>query len=464
MLRRDRQIRTQAHQFADALLFAFSFWLAFHLRTNSRISEIFQQQISPDSYDNIGWLYFALIPSVPLILEMQGLYNRPVLGRRWRFFWALLKGCIITSKGMVLIMWAVRITTPRGVMLFFGIISFSLVWVKEEILRAILSSKIAQNQYRRRFIMIGTSEESDDLRENIKLHHGQTISIVAELTLRDLSMQELVTALHSHSANGVIVNVEHAFFERVEAVIKICELEGVETWLVADFFGAQIARAEFDELGGHPLLIFRSAPPVSWQIMAKQIIDLAGASFLLLVGLPFLLVIAMLVKFTSPGPVFFRQQRSGLNGSPFTLYKFRTMVTNAEQYQHELAAMNEMKGPVFKVTNDPRITKFGKFLRKYSFDELPQLINVARGEMSLVGPRPLPVDEVKRFNDLAHRRRLSVKPGLTCIWQVTGRNKISDFKDWVRLDLEYIDGWSLWLDFKILLLTIPAVLRGTGAK
>jgi len=365
---------------------------------------------------------------------------------------------------MVLIMWAVRITTPRGVMLFFGIISFSLVWVKEEILRAILSSKIAQNQYRRRFIMIGTSEESDDLRENIKLHHGQTISIVAELTLRDLSMQELVTALHSHSANGVIVNVEHAFFERVEAVIKICELEGVETWLVADFFGAQIARAEFDELGGHPLLIFRSAPPVSWQIMAKQIIDLAGASFLLLVGLPFLLVIAMLVKFTSPGPVFFRQQRSGLNGSPFTLYKFRTMVTNAEQYQHELAAMNEMKGPVFKVTNDPRITKFGKFLRKYSFDELPQLINVARGEMSLVGPRPLPVDEVKRFNDLAHRRRLSVKPGLTCIWQVTGRNKISDFKDWVRLDLEYIDGWSLWLDFKILLLTIPAVLRGTGAK
>jgi exopolysaccharide biosynthesis polyprenyl glycosylphosphotransferase len=464
MLRRDRQIRTQAHQFADACLFALSFWLAFHLRANSQISELFHQAIPLNAYDNIGWLYFALIPATPFVLELQGLYNRPVLGRRSRFFWALLKGCIIITVGMVLIMWAVKMLTPRGVMVFFGVISFVLVWIKEEIIRAILHSKIAQNQYRRRFIMIGTSEEGGDLREDIRLQHGQTISIVAELSLRDLSMQELVTALHSHSANGVIVNVEHAFFERVEAVIKICELEGVETWLVADFFGAQISRAEFDELGSHPLLIFRSTPPVSWQIMAKQIIDFGGACALLAGLSPFFLLTALLVKWTSPGPVFFRQQRSGLNGSPFTLYKFRTMVTNAEQFKHELEAMNEMTGPVFKVTNDPRITNFGRFLRKYSLDEWPQLINVFRGEMSLVGPRPLPVDEVKRFNDLAHRRRLSVKPGLTCIWQVTGRNKISDFKDWVRLDLEYIDGWSLWLDFKILLLTIPAVLRGTGAK
>jgi lipopolysaccharide/colanic/teichoic acid biosynthesis glycosyltransferase len=177
-----------------------------------------------------------------------------------------------------------------------------------------------------------------------------------------------------------------------------------------------------------------------------------------------LLLLALLVKFTSPGPVLFRQQRSGLNGAPFTIYKFRTMKTNAEQMKHELAAMNEMSGPVFKVTNDPRVTRIGKWLRKWSLDELPQLFNVVRGEMSLVGPRPLPVDEVKRFSDLAHRRRLSVKPGLTCLWQIKGRNQISDFKEWVRLDLEYIDNWSFWLDLRILLSTIPAVLRGTGAK
>ena len=175
-------------------------------------------------------------------------------------------------------------------------------------------------------------------------------------------------------------------------------------------------------------------------------------------------LIALLIKVTSPGPVLFRQQRSGINGQPFTLYKFRTMVTNAEQLKHELAAMNEMNGPVFKVSNDPRVTPIGKFLRKYSLDELPQLYNVLRGEMSLVGPRPLPVDEVKRFNDLAHRRRLSVKPGLTCLWQISGRNNVTDFKEWVRLDLEYIDNWSLWLDLKILWRTLPAVLAATGAK
>ena len=198
--------------------------------------------------------------------------------------------------------------------------------------------------------------------------------------------------------------------------------------------------------------------------MAKQLIDVIGAlALLLLLSLPLLLV-ALLVKLTSPGPVFFRQQRSGLNGRPFTMLKFRSMNSDAEQQQQELAAFNEMEGPVFKVTNDPRITPVGRRLRKYSIDEFPQLWNILRGEMSLVGPRPLPVDEVHRFNDLAHRRRFSVKPGLTCLWQVRGRNQIADFKDWVRLDLEYIDNWSLWLDLKILLRTIPVVLLGTGAK
>jgi exopolysaccharide biosynthesis polyprenyl glycosylphosphotransferase len=199
-------------------------------------------------------------------------------------------------------------------------------------------------------------------------------------------------------------------------------------------------------------------------MLAKLLLDFFGALLLLLVFALPMLVIALLIKLTSAGPVMFRQQRSGLNGEPFSIYKFRTMMTNAEQFKHELAAMNEMSGPVFKVTNDPRITPLGKILRKFSLDELPQLLNVLRGEMSLVGPRPLPVDEVKRFNDLAHRRRLSVKPGLTCLWQVSGRNKISDFSDWVRLDLQYIDNWSIWLDLAILVRTIPVVLLGTGAK
>jgi exopolysaccharide biosynthesis polyprenyl glycosylphosphotransferase len=280
-------------------------------------------------------------------------------------------------------------------------------------------------------------------------------------------VQELIELLHEHSISGVLVSAKHANLEPVENVIKLCEIEGVETWLMADFFATQIAHASFDELFGHPLIVFRSAPETSWQMLAKLLLDFFGALILLILltlVVPIIPLIALAIKLTSSGPVFFRQQRSGLNGAPFTIYKFRTMTSNAEQLKHELAAMNEMSGPVFKVTNDPRVTSLGKFLRKWSLDELPQLINVLRGEMSLVGPRPLPVDEVRRFSDLAHRRRLSVKPGLTCLWQVKGRNQISDFKEWVRLDLEYIDNWSLWLDLQILLRTIPAVLRGTGAK
>jgi lipopolysaccharide/colanic/teichoic acid biosynthesis glycosyltransferase len=176
------------------------------------------------------------------------------------------------------------------------------------------------------------------------------------------------------------------------------------------------------------------------------------------------LLLALLIRLSSPGPVLFRQERCGLHGKPFVMLKFRSMVTDAEQRQHELQVLNEMSGPVFKVTNDPRVTAVGRFLRKYSLDELPQFLNVLAGDMSLVGPRPLPVSEVSRFDDLSHRRRLSVKPGLTCLWQVSGRNEVRDFKEWVRLDLEYIDNWSFWLDVKILLRTIPVVFQGVGAK
>jgi exopolysaccharide biosynthesis polyprenyl glycosylphosphotransferase len=194
------------------------------------------------------------------------------------------------------------------------------------------------------------------------------------------------------------------------------------------------------------------------------VLDVVLSAVLLVVLSPILLLFALIIKATSPGPVLFKQRRSGLNGQPFTMLKFRSMVTDAEQRKHELEALNEMSGPVFKVTNDPRVTPIGRFMRRFSLDELPQLWNVLRGEMSLVGPRPLPVDEVQRFDDYAHRRRLSVKPGLTCLWQISGRNNLRDFREWVRLDLEYIDNWSLWLDLKILLRTVPVVVMGTGAR
>jgi exopolysaccharide biosynthesis polyprenyl glycosylphosphotransferase len=467
MLQRDNQIRTQIHQVADACLFAVSFWIAYALRLNPQIvAWLNLDPIPADIFGSVVWLYLALIPAAPLILESQGFYSHPVLCPRRDILWPLFKGCFITTLGLVLIMYALHFISPRVVMMFFGVISFALVWLKEELVRWALRSKFGQSQYQRRFILIGTRNEITRLKHELKRKMDTSIEVVGELSLGETPVQQLVHMLHEHSVNGVIISARHTYFEQVENAIKTCELEGIEAWLVADFFGTQISHAHFDELLGYPLLVFRTTPETSWQGVIKQLMDFFGALLLLglLIVIPVIPLIALAIKLTSPGPVFFRQQRSGLNGAPFTLYKFRSMVTNAEQYKHELEAMNEMSGPVFKVTNDPRVTPIGKFLRKYSLDELPQLFNVLRTEMSLVGPRPLPVDEVKRFENLAHRRRLSVKPGLTCLWQISGRNQISDFKNWVRLDLEYIDNWSLWLDLKILIRTIPAVLIGTGAK
>jgi len=466
MLRRTQQIRTQIQQLADACIVAMSFWLAYVLRVNPTICTWFHlEQIPSDTFSNSSalWLSIPVISCTPLVLESQGFYSRPVPSPRHLTFWSLLKGCTFTTIGLVLVIYAFHLVVPRGVTIFFGVISFITLFFKEEALRIVVKSRFGQSQYKRRFILVGTGDELAEMSRDLAGRRDDTIAIVAQFDLSH-PLSELVQLLHEHSIYGVILNAKRTYFEQVENVIKACELEGVEVWLVADFFTNQISRTTFDELFGRPLLIFSSTPEASWQSVVKHLVDFFGALVLLIITAPVFLGVAIAIKLTSPGPILFQQQRSGINGGPFRLYKFRTMVTNAEQFRHELEAMNEMRGPVFKVTNDPRVTPIGKFLRRYSLDELPQLWNVLRGDMSLVGPRPLPVDEVKRFNDFAHRRRLSVKPGLTCLWQVSGRNQISDFKDWVRLDLEYIDNWSLWLDFKILCKTVPAVFGGTGAK
>jgi exopolysaccharide biosynthesis polyprenyl glycosylphosphotransferase len=212
------------------------------------------------------------------------------------------------------------------------------------------------------------------------------------------------------------------------------------------------------------MLVFRSTPEVSWTLFIKGVIDRVTALVVLLIAALPMAIIALGIKMTTPGPVIFKQRRAGKHGKPFAMYKFRSMSNDAEMRRAELEPFNQMNGPVFKVESDPRITPLGRWLRRTSMDELPQLVNVLLGDMSLVGPRPLPLYEVEKFENTAQRRRLSVKPGLTCLWQISGRNQVRDFSDWVKLDLDYIDHWSLGLDFKILLRTVPAVLTGFGAK
>jgi len=466
MLHRDRQIRIQVYQFIDGGLFALGLYMAWWLRFHWTGLPFFGHgpvDTITDFVPDYFWLFLVVIPMTPLILEWQGYYERPVFSPRREVAWQLAKACAISVIGLILIEFMLRRPGARGVFILFGFCSFALTMLKGELTRWIYQSKLGQAQFKRRIMLIGAPEDIPALRESIK-SAGQELEVVGEINVNVSSIDHLVAFIHEHSVNTVLIEASHTVLSQVEAVIRSCELEGIETWLLADFFKTQISKTSLDNFFGRPVFVFHSGPEMPWARIVKQIIDLVGGLVLLAVFSWIMVLSAIIIKLTSKGPILFKQERSGLNGRPFVMYKFRTMVTNAEQLKQELAALNEMSGPVFKVTNDPRVTKFGRFLRKSSFDELPQLFNVLRFEMSLVGPRPLPVDEVKRFDDVAHRRRLSVRPGLTCLWQVSGRNDLKDFEEWVRLDLKYIDNWSLWLDIKILWRTIWVVLFGTGAR
>jgi exopolysaccharide biosynthesis polyprenyl glycosylphosphotransferase len=251
-------------------------------------------------------------------------------------------------------------------------------------------------------------------------------------------------------------------YKHFSEVASLCEHHGITTRFNSDVFGLKTTRWRADEFDGDQYIATYTGTNELWPRTAKRILDITVSGAALLLFSPVLLIAAMAIKLTSPGPVFFLQERIGLNKRRFKIFKFRTMVPNAEKMMSLLEKQNEAAGPVFKMKNDPRITRIGKFLRRSSIDELPQLLNVMNGDMSLVGPRPLPVRDYEGFNEDWQRRRFSVKPGITCLWQVNGRSGIS-FNQWMLLDLKYMDEWSLWLDCKILAKTIPAVLRGSGA-
>lgn len=253
-----------------------------------------------------------------------------------------------------------------------------------------------------------------------------------------------------------------SFYKHSSEVANLCEQHGITMRFNSDMFGLKTTRWRAEDFDGDQYMATYTGSGELWPRTAKRMVDIVGASAAVLMFSPILVIAAIAIKLTSPGPVFFLQERIGLNKRRFKIFKFRTMVPNAERLMAALEKHNEVSGPVFKIKNDPRITTIGKFLRRSSIDELPQLLNVLNGDMSLVGPRPLPVRDYEGFNEDWQRRRFSVKPGITCLWQVNGRSGIS-FNQWMLLDLQYMDEWSIWLDLKILAKTVPAVFRGAGA-
>jgi exopolysaccharide biosynthesis polyprenyl glycosylphosphotransferase len=325
----------------------------------------------------------------------------------------------------------------------------------------------------RNVLIIGSGPRAYDAWREIERHREWGLHVLGFADERDsavdpaldeqkvFKLSDLPDLFREQTVDEVLVACPRSLLPTLNPVIQLAASVGVPVTLVSDLFGDFLPPPKTGRFGHLPALSFSVVHHNPTMLFVKRMIDVAVASALLVLAAPILAVSGILIKATSPGPILFRQIRCGLYGRRFHVLKLRTMYQDAEARRAELAHLNEMSGPVFKIRNDPRITPVGRYLRRWSLDELPQLWNVLRGDMSLVGPRPPIPGEVAQY-ETAQRRRLSMRPGLTCLWQVSGRNEIG-FEDWVKLDLQYIDTWSVAQDLRILARTVPTVFRGTGA-
>ncbi|MDQ7052797.1 MAG: sugar transferase [candidate division KSB1 bacterium] len=416
------------------------------------------------------------IPAYVLVLSMQGMYQ----DIRTRRFLTMIATIIKTSLISLLILgteiFLFKMTLTSRLFIGTYIVITAIFLIIEKVLLSYILDymhKLGYNQIN--LLIVGTGKRARQFIRTVKKHSNWGLNIIGLIDddhgmfgkeiegYRVLGrIQDIPFIIHRKVIDRVIFVVPLLWLNRIDEAILACEREGIATSISMDLYNLRIAKVRQTDFGGFPLLEFETFHAREWQLFVKRLMDIALSLSLLILLSPLMLIVAILIKLTSNGPVLFKQVRCGLNGRHFTLYKFRTMVVGAEMKKRELEKMNEMDGPVFKMQRDPRITPLGRILRKFSIDELPQLFNVLKGDMSIVGPRPpLPV-EVELYQ-LWQRRRLSLKPGLTCIWQVSGRNKIK-FEKWMEMDLEYIDNWSLWLDIKIIFKTFFVVLTGYGAS
>lgn len=463
MIARQQEIRLQLNQLIDALLLGGVFWLCYTVRHSNLL--VLDSLTEIPGFEYFLWMLAVIMPFGPFLLELQGYYSHPLEKTVVKSLHQIARAGIwlgLIIGGAVIFL---RLSVPsRSVLILFCLVAPAALIFKERVYAWQRMLRLKQGELGERIILAGEQERMREIVRTLTVTQRLEINVAERVDLEVCDVEELVKAIHRQSVGRVILAFSRLEMEKVQSAIEACEVEGVEAWLSADFIRTSVARPTYESLGGRPMLVFRATPDLSWALLVKNLIDRTGAFVGLLVLSPLFLALAVAVRLGSPGPVIFSQRRAGIHGRPFTMLKFRTMSVDAEERHAELRAQNEMSGPVFKVQNDPRITKAGRWLRKTSLDELPQLVNVLLGHMSLVGPRPLPLYEVENFQAAAHRRRLSMKPGLTCLWQIRGRNNVKSFDDWVRMDLEYIDNWSLALDLKILVQTIPVVLMGSGAK
>ncbi len=431
-----------------ALTFA-SFFAAYRLRT---LVEIEGSTIMPMAV--YTWLLWLMMPIWAFLLPAFGVYSRGNLTLREQLI-RLTKAVGVAWGVMVAILYfADSEATSRGVAALTLAVNYPALVSYRLFLFA---ARKRQQAWTRHVAVIGDGESAASFARMMENHTEWGLSPIGVFP-----EHEARAVLERGRIDDMIFVVDRQRIDSCEEVFLACEEQGVTVRVVLKLFPHSIARIGFHELDGYPLLTFSTTPSNEFLLFVRRVSDVALSLALLAPASIVIAISALAIKLTSPGPALFRQRRCGLHGRPFTMYKLRSMIDDAEQRRVELEPINEMDGPVFKSSRDPRITNVGRILRRFSIDEFPQLFNVVKGEMSLVGPRPPLPAEVERY-ERWQRRRLSMKPGITCLWQISGRSQIG-FDEWMRLDLNYIDNWSLLLDLKILLKTIPVVLLGKGAR
>ena len=405
-----------------------------------------------------------------------GLYRSRRIAAQKQEFLDILKSTLLGAAilGIAKWMFNIRLLPIDGLPLFF-LMSTVVIVCSRVLLRSLLKWVRRHGRNLRYALLVGTSERSIELARKLesRLDLGYRIAGFASDSVPQspafaasgyrvvCGLRDIREFLRHHVVDEVMITLpEWSSFTAILEIEAICDEQGVIVRRLAQ--SAESSCRQVNQVEGEVLLRNGKDSLDSWGAMLKRCFDVVGATALLVCCSPILIAAAAAIKLTSRGPVLFTQERVGLHKRTFRIYKFRTMVPDAEQRQAELEDRNEVSGPVFKIRQDPRVTRIGSLLRKASIDEIPQLLNVIKGDMSLVGPRPLPLRDYAGFSEDSHRRRLSVRPGITCSWQIEGRSSIP-FDQWMRLDLQYIDKWSFWLDMRILLKTVPAVLKGSGA-
>jgi len=454
----------------DVVATVFAFVVAFYIRL------FFFSELNHLTFSNHLFLLPLIIVLINIPLSFLGGYKSPADSNGFAYFKAVLQAVLIAIGILLALLFFLQIEyVSRLVIILFAcieaisllIIRFGTIYRYRQLVR--------KGDRALKILIVGTKTRANNLLYALQEQMALGVQVVGfvdpdpTLVGKEISgipvigtVDNIHDCLKNNVIDEVVIAISRSLLKDAEPIVLACEEEGIKLRFMADVFNVQVARVSLSTVKDIPLLTMEPVSQDPQQLMVKRFFDI----FLTVVALPFLIplfaIIAFAIKLESDGPIFFVQQRVGLRKHEFPMFKFRSMYEDAEDRLKELEHLNEADGPIFKMKNDPRITKVGRFIRRTSLDEFPQLINVLRGEMSLVGPRPMSVRDVELFDKGIQRKRFSVQPGLTCIWQVSGRSSLT-FEQWLELDLEYIENWSMLLDIKLLLKTLPAVLKSKGA-